>query len=32
MRYSVWVYGLLTIGLVQATRVVNPDVLTRRDG
>ena len=27
--YSVWIYGLLGIALVQAIRVVNPDLLAR---
>lgn len=29
--YSVWIYGLLFLALAQAARVVNPDLLTRRD-
>lgn len=28
--YSVWVYGLLVLALVQVVRAVNPDLLSRR--
>ncbi len=29
--YSVWIYGLLILALAQAARVVDPDLLARRD-